>query len=76
MEELVHTNHEILQALEEFEKSPERNRAFHIALKFETGAGELHYDTFMKHRLTPRLLLFLKSLTGMISITPKGSGSI
>jgi len=50
VEELVDSNHRIMQALDEFEISPERNRAFQVALTFETGAGELHYNTFMKNQ--------------------------
>jgi hypothetical protein len=45
--ELQEANNAILEAIADFEKQPDRAKAFKLALKIEQSAGESHYDKFM-----------------------------
>ncbi len=64
VEELVSSNIRIRNAVKEFEISPDRNRAFQFALLAENGAGELHYDTFMKNVADSQVASVFKKLNG------------
>ena len=47
-----------------FEKDPDRNRAFQFSYKVETSAGELHYNSFMKHAPDSPVSMVFKRLNG------------
>jgi hypothetical protein len=64
IEELRDSNRLILQALEDFEKRPDRDRAFHLAHQIENSAGELHYNMFMKDAPPSTVTDMFKKLNG------------
>jgi hypothetical protein len=64
IEELRNSNRLILQALEDFEERPDRNRAFHLAHRIENSAGELHYNLFMKEAPPSTVTDMFKRLNG------------
>lgn len=53
--ELQEANQMILKAREDFEKQPDRAKAFQLAYKIEIAAGESHYNNFMKNAPESRL---------------------
>lgn len=64
IEEVQSSNQKILQALDEFQITPDRNRAFQFALMAENGAGELHYNTYMKNAPDSEITSIFKKLNG------------
>ncbi len=64
LEDLIKANLVIQKAYEEFEKHPDRNKAFQFAYKLETSAGEIHYNAFMKNVPESMVSNVFKSLNG------------
>lgn len=64
LSDLRASNQFILQALEDFEKKPDRAEAFQLALQIESSAGEAHYDHFMKNAPDSRITKLFRKLNG------------
>lgn len=62
--ELSDSNQMILRTMEDFEKAPDRTRAFQLALEIEESAGESHYDKFMQSAPDSRIAKIFKKLNG------------
>lgn len=62
--DLRSSNQRIIQATEDFEKNPDRIKAFQLAQKIEISAGESHYDTFMQSAPDSPLAEIFRKLNG------------
>ena len=47
-EDLIEVNKNVINIIQEFEKNPDRKKAFLIAIELEKSAGELHCQTFLE----------------------------
>ncbi len=64
IEELELSIQSVRQAIHEIESHPDRNRAFHFAYLTEVGAGEYHFNAFMKYSAESRLTDVFRRLNG------------
>jgi ferritin len=64
IQELIQSNNRLKEAIKDFEERPDREKAFHFAYLTEHSAGELHYDTFMKHAVESKLASVFIKLNG------------
>lgn len=62
--ELKNSNQMIIQAREDFEKKPDRTKAFQLAHEIEISAGESHYDKFMQSAPDSPLTEIFRKLNG------------
>lgn len=62
--ELRDSNQMIIKATEDFEKAPDRIKAFQLALEIEISAGESHYDNFMLTSPNSQITNIFKKLNG------------
>lgn len=63
-EALKESNQKISIAIREFEKKPDRNRAFQTAFEIENSAGEVHYESFAKSLNNSPVASIFKELNG------------
>jgi len=63
-EALEESNQKISAAIREFDKNPDRTRAFHAACEIENSAGEIHYDSFAKSISNSQVATIFKKLNG------------
>jgi len=61
---LEDSNRKITRAILEFDKDPDRNRAFKTAYEIENSAGEIHYDSFAKSVNSSPVASIFKELNG------------
>ena len=64
IEELVRSTRLVKEMMEAFEKEPDREKAFRFSYQVENSAGELHYDTFMKHAPESTVAKVFRKLNG------------
>ena len=62
--DLRESNQMIILAREDFEKKPDRTKAFQLAQEIEISAGESHYDKFMHSAPDSPLTEIFKKLNG------------
>jgi len=58
------SNQMIIKATEDFEKAPQRARAFELALEIEISAGESHYNNYMLTSPDSRITKIFRKLNG------------
>ena len=63
-EALEESNKKISSAIREFDKNPDRTRAFHTAYEIENSAGEIHYESFAKSISSSQVATIFKKLNG------------
>ncbi|MEN8156156.1 MAG: rubrerythrin family protein [Bacteroidota bacterium] len=64
IEDLIKANLDIQAAYEDFEKHPDRTKAFQFAYRLETSAGEMHFNAFMTNTPGSAVSNVFKSLNG------------
>lgn len=62
--DLKDSNQMIKQAIADFEKNPDRTKAFQLAYEIEISAGESHYDKFMQSAPDSPLTKIFRKLNG------------
>ena len=63
-EALEEANQKITTAILDFDKNPDRTRAFHTAYEIENSAWEIHYDSFAKSISSSQVATIFKKLNG------------